>query len=82
MRRALPCSCLLLASLAAVAEAPAPIVFFDVAGPEATRLPEFYAKLFGWSLLRADDARCRRRRRGGSNLLSAAKRSEMGRGPT
>ena len=38
MRRALVCSCMLLASLAAGAQAPAPIVFFDVAGPEAAKL--------------------------------------------
>jgi predicted enzyme related to lactoylglutathione lyase len=49
MRRALVCSCILLFSLAAVAQAPAPIVFFDVAGPEAAKLPEFYSKLFGWT---------------------------------
>lgn len=48
MRHALACSCMLLSSLAALAQAPAPIVFFDVAGPEAAKLPEFYAKLFGW----------------------------------
>ena len=48
MRRAVVCSCILLSSLAAVAQAPAPIVFFDVAGPEAAKLPEFYSKLFGW----------------------------------
>jgi len=48
MRRAVVCSCMLLASLAADAQAPAPIVFFDVAGPEAAKLPDFYSKLFGW----------------------------------
>lgn len=48
MRRALVYSCMLLSSLAAVAQPPAPIVFFDVAGPEAAKLPEFYSKLFGW----------------------------------
>jgi predicted enzyme related to lactoylglutathione lyase len=29
---------------------PAPIVFFDVAGPDAAKLQDFYAKNFGWSL--------------------------------
>lgn len=48
MRRALVCSCMLLISLATVAQPPAPIVYFDVAGPEAAKLPEFYSKLFGW----------------------------------
>ena len=56
MRRVLACSCMLLASLTSLASvaafaqapAPAPIVFFDVAGPEAAKLPEFYSKLFGW----------------------------------
>ena len=48
MRRVLVCSCMLLFPLAAAAQPPAPIVFFDVAGPEAAKLPEFYAKLFGW----------------------------------
>lgn len=48
MRRALVCSCLLLSAVAALAQAPAPIVFFDIAGPEAAKLPQFYSKLFGW----------------------------------
>jgi len=48
MRFALICSCILLSPAAAVAQAPAPIVFFDVAGPEAAKLSEFYSKLFGW----------------------------------
>lgn len=48
MCRALVYSCMLLSSLAARAQSPAPIVFFDVAGPEAAELPEFYSKLFGW----------------------------------
>jgi predicted enzyme related to lactoylglutathione lyase len=29
---------------------PAPIVFFDVAGPDAAKLNEFYAKIFGWRI--------------------------------
>lgn len=48
MRRTLVCSCLLLSAVAALAQAPAPIVFFDIAGPEAAKLPQFYSKLFGW----------------------------------
>ena len=28
----------------------APIVFFDIAGPDAAALKEFYARNFGWSL--------------------------------
>ena len=48
MRCAWVCSSILLFSVAAVAQAPAPIVFFDVAGPAAASLPEFYSKLFGW----------------------------------
>jgi predicted enzyme related to lactoylglutathione lyase len=29
---------------------PAPIVFFDIAGPDAAKLKAFYAGNFGWSL--------------------------------
>jgi predicted enzyme related to lactoylglutathione lyase len=29
---------------------PAPIVFFDIAGPNAGQLKSFYANLFGWGL--------------------------------
>jgi predicted enzyme related to lactoylglutathione lyase len=29
---------------------PAPIVFFDVAGPDAAKLNDFYAKIFGWRI--------------------------------
>ena len=29
---------------------PAPIVFFDVAGPDAAKLNDFYAKIFGWHI--------------------------------
>ena len=28
----------------------APIVFFDIAGPDAAKLKEFYADNFGWSI--------------------------------
>jgi len=28
----------------------APIVFFDIAGPDGERLREFYAGVFGWSI--------------------------------
>ena len=29
---------------------PAPIVFFDIAGPDAAKLREFYAGNFGWNI--------------------------------
>ena len=29
---------------------PAPIVFFDIAGPDATALSNFYAKIFSWQI--------------------------------
>jgi len=29
---------------------PAPIVFFDIAGPDAAKLKSFYAGVFGWSI--------------------------------
>jgi predicted enzyme related to lactoylglutathione lyase len=29
---------------------PAPIVFFDIAGPDAAKLRTFYASAFGWSI--------------------------------
>ncbi len=29
---------------------PAPIVFFDIAGPDAAELHTFYSKMFGWSI--------------------------------
>jgi predicted enzyme related to lactoylglutathione lyase len=32
------------------AAAPAPIVFFDIAGPDAAKLKDFYAANFGWSI--------------------------------
>jgi uncharacterized protein len=48
MRRALASISLLLLPFAALAQAQAPIVFFDVAGPASASLPEFYSKLFGW----------------------------------
>jgi hypothetical protein len=40
---------LFLAHAAAVAQ-PAPIVFFDIAGPDAAKLKGFYAANFGWSI--------------------------------
>jgi hypothetical protein len=30
--------------------APAPIVFFDIAGPDAAKLKDFYAGNFGWGI--------------------------------
>jgi uncharacterized protein len=53
MRPALECCCVMLLSFAASAQAPAPIVFFDIAGPESANLKEFYSKMFAW---RADSA--------------------------
>jgi predicted enzyme related to lactoylglutathione lyase len=37
---------------AAVKEAsmPAPIVFFDIAGPDSAKLKDFYSKVFGWEI--------------------------------
>lgn len=29
---------------------PAPIVFFDIAGPDATQLKDFYSGVFGWGI--------------------------------
>jgi uncharacterized protein len=29
---------------------PAPIVFFDIAGPDAAKLKSFYADIFGWGI--------------------------------
>jgi predicted enzyme related to lactoylglutathione lyase len=29
---------------------PAPIVFFDIAGPDSGQLREFYAEMFGWEI--------------------------------
>jgi predicted enzyme related to lactoylglutathione lyase len=29
---------------------PAPIVFFDIAGPDAAKLKSFYSGVFGWSI--------------------------------
>lgn len=46
------CVCLLTAAAAAGAQesatAPAPIVFFDIAGENLEELQEFYAEVFGW----------------------------------
>jgi predicted enzyme related to lactoylglutathione lyase len=38
------------AQAADVQAAPAPIVFFDIAGPDAAKLKTFYAANFGWSI--------------------------------
>src|SRR4029079_6642271 len=32
------------------APSPAPIVFFDIAGPDAAKLKDFYASNFGWGI--------------------------------
>jgi predicted enzyme related to lactoylglutathione lyase len=37
-------------AVSAPAIVPAPIVFFDIAGPDAGALKTFYAKNFGWSI--------------------------------
>ena len=29
---------------------PAPVVFFDIAGPDSSRLKQFYSELFGWDI--------------------------------
>jgi predicted enzyme related to lactoylglutathione lyase len=34
----------------AMANSGAPIVFFDIAGPDAAKLKEFYASNFGWDI--------------------------------
>ena len=41
---------LLLLSVPAMAETPAPIVFFDIAGPDAAKLKDFYSGNFGWGI--------------------------------
>jgi uncharacterized protein len=38
------------AQLSAGKAMPAPIVFFDIAGPDAAKLSSFYAKTFGWNI--------------------------------
>jgi predicted enzyme related to lactoylglutathione lyase len=48
MRPALACCGFVLLAFAASAQPAAPIVFFDIAGPESANLREFYSKLFGW----------------------------------
>ena len=59
MRRTLvACLALLSATPALAADAkgpppmttPAPIVFFDIAGPDAAKLKDFYAGNFGWNI--------------------------------
>jgi uncharacterized protein len=40
----------LLSSLPANAQTGAPIVFFDIAGPDAAKLKGFYSDNFGWSI--------------------------------
>jgi predicted enzyme related to lactoylglutathione lyase len=35
-------------AIAQTNSAPAPIVFFDIAGPDGSRLQRFYADVFGW----------------------------------
>jgi uncharacterized protein len=54
---ALAALCLVSPALAADAKAttgspsmPAPIVFFDIAGPDAAKLKTFYSGVFGWNI--------------------------------
>ncbi len=50
MHRTLVPLLILLSSVAlAQPQAAAPIVFFDLAGPESAALKDFYSKLFGWT---------------------------------
>jgi len=51
MCRTLALLTLMLSSCAALAQprAPAPIVFFDLAGPESAALRDFYSKVFAWA---------------------------------
>ena len=37
-------------ALAKEVSMPAPIVFFDIAGPDAAKLKDFYSKVFGWEI--------------------------------
>ena len=48
----IPVTMLLAAASPALADhqSPAPIVFFDIAGPKVHELTAFYADLFGWNL--------------------------------
>ena len=55
MRKILPAlSTMLFATPAFAADTPAttpaPIVFFDIAGPDASKLRDFYAGNFGWEI--------------------------------
>ena len=54
MKRTLFVSALMLSPLPASAQqapaAPAPIVFFDIAGPDGPRQQKFYRELFAWKI--------------------------------
>jgi uncharacterized protein len=54
MIRLLAISHILLLPLVALADeprdVPAPIVFFDIAGPDSANLQKFYSDLFGWKI--------------------------------
>jgi uncharacterized protein len=54
MMRLLAALCFLLWPLVALANEdsgePAPIVFFDIAGPDSAKLHKFYSDLFGWNI--------------------------------
>ena len=49
MRRAALTALLAFSSSLTLAQTPAPIVFFDIAGPESAKLADFYAKVFAWN---------------------------------
>jgi predicted enzyme related to lactoylglutathione lyase len=46
----LPLSAVRAADVSGPAMNSAPIVFFDIAGPDAAKLKEFYATNFGWTI--------------------------------
>lgn len=53
IRRLVLCIALLPVTASAAQDTgptPAPLVFFDIAGPDSARLQRFYADLFGWRM--------------------------------
>lgn len=50
MKKVLVLAIAVLSSLPALAQTGAPIVFFDIAGPDAAKLKEFYSGNFGWGI--------------------------------
>ena len=56
-KRLIALSAILFASTAfaeGAAVQPAPIVFFDIAGPDAAKLKDFYAGNFGWDIAKSN----------------------------